>query len=257
MIYFQADNIRQKLNGSLSYKAWGIELMTESPQYSQFIAASGIKEKEFWDVFFRHNNFFIEKNSRMFPDMTNKDQVRADSIMNLANVWITCKVGDISEMVDHVKVLKNKYKFYREVPEYALQQAEEFLCPVLDGRCPKEDTTKLSPEIWFPVLQFLDVKEQINLAKTCRSLYSDIRNKVIGKLLMTHPELNGLSPFRKTLWLALIPKVDSFYQANQRSEIFASRRNNEGGRRKKQGANPRNNRNGPCQKCSLLQFQKS
>lgn len=210
MIYFQADNLRQKLDGSLSYKAWGIELVSESPQYSQFITASDIKDKEFWDVFFRHNNFFIEKNARLFPEMKNKDLVRADSITNLANVWISCKVGDISEMLDHVKVLKTKYKLYREVPEYALQQAEEFLCTLLDGRSPKEETTKLTPDIWFPVLEFLEVKDQLNLAKTCRSLYSDLRNKTIGKVLTTHPELNGLSNLRKTLWLALVPKVDFF-----------------------------------------------
>jgi hypothetical protein len=219
-LFFKADLPRQSLKGQLTFKAYLIEMVPESSQYAQFLAESGIKEHHFWDVFFRHNNFFIEKNSRMFPEIKTKDLVRADSLYNMANIWISCKVGDASEMLGHFKELKNKYKLYREVPDYALQLSETFLCPVLDGRCTKEPISQLNPEMWFPILEFLDTKDNLELAKTCRSLYSDIRHKAISRQLIDHPDLNGPSSYRKTLWLALVPKVFYRHVAYQRPEVF-------------------------------------
>jgi hypothetical protein len=206
--YFQADEIRQTLKGVFTFKEWVIETLTDSPQFNIFMAASSIKEIEFWDVFFRHNNFFIEKNIILFPEIKNKDEVRADSLTNMTKIWVACKVGEVEDLLHKINDLKKKYKLYREVPEYALQQAEEYLCPVLDAKCKREPITILSPEMWFPVLDYLDLHDQMNLAKTCRSLYSDIRNKVIGKVLVIHPDLKGITPLRKILWLALVPKVE-------------------------------------------------
>lgn len=197
----------------MTIKAWLIEIVPDAPQYSEFMAKSGIKESEFWDVFFRHNNFFIEKNARFFQDMKNKDLVRADSLTNLAIIWICFKAGDLKEMLEQSEILKKKYKLYREIPEYALQQAEAILCPILDGRSKKEEISKLTPEIWFPVLQFLDLKDQLALGQTCRSLYADIKGKAIGKILVAHPDLRimGSGAVRKMLWLSLLPRVNFVY----------------------------------------------
>lgn len=207
--YFQADEARQTLKGSFTFKAWAIEILSDSPQFNLFSAASALKDAEFWDVFFRHSNFFIEKNARLFPGLKDKDLVRAESMTNMIHIWTACKVGEVGELLQQVNQLKKKYKLYREVPEYAMQQAENLLCPMMDSRCKREPVTILTPEIWFPVLEFLDLKDQLELARTCRSLYADLRQKTIGKVLVTHPSLKDVSPLRKTLWLALIPKVYS------------------------------------------------
>ena len=205
--FFQADEARQTLKGSLTFKAWAIETLGESPQFAHFSTVSAMKESEFWDVFFRHSNFFIEKNARLFSALKDKDLVRAESLTNMIQVWMACKVGEVGDLLQQVNHLKKKYKLYREVPEFAMQQAENLLCPMMDSRCKREPVSILTPEIWFPVLEFLDLKDQLELAKTCRSLYADVRHKAIGRLLVSHPSLKDLSPLRKTLWMALIPKV--------------------------------------------------
>lgn len=199
--------MRQALDGTYTYKAWMIETLPISEHFEKFVNQSMIKEYDFWDVFFRHNNFFIEKNVRLFPEMKNKDLVRADSLTRMIHIWMSCRIGDVAELIKRLNELKKKYKLYREVPEFALEQAEHLLCPMLDSRVNKEEITKLTPDLWFPVLDYLDTKDQLELAKTCRSLYSDVRQRVIGKVLIEHPHLENISPLRKTLWLALVPQV--------------------------------------------------
>ena len=207
-IYFQASSARTKIDGAITFKSSILEIVLDSPKYDNFMTRCGIRDMDFWDTFFRHNNFHIEKNAQMFPEKFNKDLVRADSLTNLIEIWVSCKAGDIKQMLNSVKFLKDKYKLYREVPEYALEQAERFICPVVDARVIREPVTSHTPDIWFPVLGYLTLKEQLELAKVCRSLYSDVRHRVIGDVLVRHPSLDDATPLRKTLWMALVPQVD-------------------------------------------------
>lgn len=207
MLVFPDLRIRKASSGRKTYKSRILDIINESPHFDNFVNLSRIKEFSFWDLYFRHHNYFIEKNLVFFKTFNLKEEIRASSLADLLYLWTCCFDEQFKSAFDLMAEVQKKFKLRREVPEYAFQLSEEKICEVLDSKSPQVVVNKYSPEIWFKVIEFLDLSEKLNLAKTCRSLYYDIRAKTIGDLLIYHPQLKSDCSFRKKLWIALVPQV--------------------------------------------------
>lgn len=219
MTYFPDSKIRSNLTGRRTVRAIALETLTESPHFDEFMSSSSVRDQSFWDLYYRHNNYFVEKNFYFFQRFKIREEIRAHSLECLWIIWTCCGQKDYNLAFEHMTEIRKKFKLVREVPEFALQQSETRVCEILDARVDTEPLNILSPEIWFKVTDFLTSKEKLSVAQTCRSLYHDLRVKAIGDELAVHPQLRMKEgPLRETLWLALVPQVSSFKVENKRPE---------------------------------------
>lgn len=208
MTYFAERKFRNDLTGRRTARAWVIETIRESIHFEQFMKTSAVYDYSFWDLYYRHSNYFVEKNFYFFQHFKMKEEIRAFSLACLWEIWTCCVQKDYRLAFDHIIEIRKKFKLTREAPEYAMQLAEPKVCEILDSRADQEELNVHSPELWTRVTDFLTTEEKMTVAKTCRSLYHDLRLKAIGDQLISHPDLrNRDAPIRETLWLAMIPKV--------------------------------------------------
>lgn len=211
LAYFRDTKLRHELNGRPTFKTWVIETVSESKYFESLMTLAEVRQYSFWDLYYRHNNYWIEKNFVFFQHYKLREEIRAASLASLLNIWTCCVHDDLKPAFENMLELRKKFKLSREVPEYALQEAEDRICLLLDARSSKEEVSQLKAKYWHRVTEFLTAEEKLELAKSCKSLYQDLRHKAIGDELISNPKLNqATTPLREQLWLALIPKV-SFY----------------------------------------------
>jgi hypothetical protein len=229
------DQMRSTVSGQVFCKTRLIELVKSQDCYSELAQYSKVDDLSFWDTYFRHHNYLLEKNAPLVNQMIqkktknslylifqelkksenrdskpltsaeglNKFGIRACSLVELVRLMVSFNqtVPSINETVTK---LKQKYKLDRELVERVMKCSEEFVSVLLDPpRVPERNKFVLFKR----VVKYLSLADGLALAYSCKEAYKQLRDEAVYSHLENSDEFVGNCDNRMQLWSNLIPKV--------------------------------------------------
>ena len=232
---FVTEQMRTTISGQTYCKTRLIELVKSQDCYSELAESSKIEDLTFWDTYFRHHNYLLEKNAPLVNQMIqkktkntlylifqefkksenrdskpltstdglNKFGNRACSLVDLIRLMV-CFDQPVASINQKVTKLKEKYKLDRELVERVIKCSEEFVSVLMDPpRMPERNKFLLFKR----VVKYLGLADGLTLAYSCKEAYKQLRDEAV----YSHLELSDLfalnSENRMQLWSHLIPKV--------------------------------------------------
>ncbi len=188
---------------------------------------------DFWEIYYRHNNYFLEKNSSLLHKIkTNKNFVQANTLNHnsigfeqfiefydvthnsLSHIGVrVCSLLDIIKIQSalgltvsiinrSVKFLSDRFKVSKEVIERVFRAAEEAIS--LRWFRPPQRHPLSRAEVFQRVLEFLDPVDGLQFISTNRSNYQ-LHDKWVKHILLTSDCLSRRKPLRLQAWAALVP----------------------------------------------------
>jgi Rab-GTPase-TBC domain len=190
---------------------------------------------DFWETYYRHNNYFLEKNSSLLHKIKhNKNFVQANTLNqnsigfeqfiefydvqnnSLSHIGVrVCSLLDIikiqaalgltvSIINRSVKFLSDRFKVSKEVIERVFRAGEEAISLRWFKPAQKQRMSKV--EVFQRVLEFLDPVEGLRFISTSKTNYEQLRQKWIKHILLTTDSLATRKPLRLQIWTALVPE---------------------------------------------------
>ena len=238
-VYYITDEYRFSVSGRLVTRVTLLDVVLGLPEFKDFSEAAKLDEFSFWDVYYRHNNYLIEKNGslidQMFQRKTNntfcnifeelkkteqsysrqfiksgvltKDGVRACSLVNMVKTMTSLGIG-VGEINKLVKQLQIKYRLDRESIERSVQCAEEFVSVYLDPpRLPRSD---LVP-VFKQAALFLEERDILELSLVSKQARIAIGRDGVYQRLRLRDDFVRNCGERMDLWSRLVPKVVFHY----------------------------------------------
>jgi Rab-GTPase-TBC domain len=206
-----------------------LEDVKESEHYSKL----PFEDQEFWEIYYRHNNYFLEKNSSLLAKIKNNRNFVQASVLNnntigfeefieffdpethnLSHIGVrVCSLMDIiriqvslglqmSLINPSVKNISQKFKVSNEVIERVFRATEDEISLLTCTDSLKPQTTRI--EVFTKVFEYLTAKEATKLVSCSKHLYTALRENLIAYHLK-HNDLIDRET-RLKLWLALMPR---------------------------------------------------
>lgn len=191
------------------------------------------EDQEFWEIYYRHNNYFLEKNSSLLAKIKNNKNFVQASILNnntigfeefieffdpetnnLSHIGVrVCSLMDIiriqvslglpmSLINPSVKNISQKFKVTNEVIERVFRATEDEISLLTCTESLKPQTTRM--HVFVKVFEFLSPTEATKLVSCNKQMYAALREKLISYHLKYNDVMDR--PTRLKLWLALMPK---------------------------------------------------
>jgi hypothetical protein len=248
---FVTEQVRTTISGQVSCKMRLVELVKSQDCFSELTACSKSEEIAFWDTFFRHHNYLLEKNTPLVSQMIqkktkstlnlifqefkksenrdskplttqdglNKCGIRACSLVEVIRLMV-CFDQPVSAINEKVTKLKEKYKLDRELAERVIRSSEEFVSVLMEPpRVPERNKFVLLKG----VIKYLGLADGLALANCCREAHKLLRDEVVYSHLEFRDGFDQNSDNRMQLWSNLIPKVVASHPANIRPHVPPAR----------------------------------
>ncbi len=232
---FVTEQLRTTISGQVVCKIRLIELVKVQECYSELVVCSKIEDLTFWDTYFRHHNYLLEKNSPLVNQMIhkktknvlylifeefkksenrdskpltsaeglNKFGIRACSLVDLIRLMV-CFNQSVASINETVTKLKQKYKLDRELAERVIKCSEEFVSVLMD---PPRVPDRNNFVVFKGVIKYLRLTDGLALAYSCKEAYKQLRDETIYSHLEHSDGLVQNCDNRMQLWSYLIPKV--------------------------------------------------
>lgn len=202
-----------------------------STEYLKRLAFESI---DFWETYYRHNNYFLEKNSSLLHKIKdNKNFVQANSLNNnsigfeqfiefydinqnsLSHIGVrVCSLLDIIKTMSSlglsislinksVKSLADRFKVQTEVIERVFRAAEDGIS--LRWFKPQVKQAISKTDVMMKVMEYLDPLEAKELVLVSKKTFDVLKEKWITHYLLITDDLLERQSLRVEVWKALIP----------------------------------------------------
>lgn len=219
------------LNRSISHRA-----LIEDLPGTDFYRQLECEAFDFWEVFYRHNNYFLEKNSSLLNRIKNNQNFKQASMMNdnsigfenfieffdrgtnsLSSIGVrVCSLIDIIRFMrslsvglkainDIVKNLANRFKVDIEIIERVFRASEDNMSLLLYRA--QEKPAILKKDVLKRVLQYLTCRDGLELVLMDKTHFEDLKEYWISTNLRILDNLNDDHELRMEIWMALVPDV--------------------------------------------------
>lgn len=240
---------RSFLNRSITHRS----LLEDLPTSDLFPALNS-GAFVFWEVFYRHNNYFLEKNASLLPRLKKNRNFEQASIMNdnsigfenfieffdrgtnsLSPIGVrVCSLIDIIRSMRSmaiglsiinavVKDLAERFKVDIEIIERVFRASEDSLSLLTGLDLESKGALKVDRmDVFKQVLDYLDCKDGGELAMIDKHHYKSLKDAWILSNLVRLDNLNEKHELRVSMWTALLPQVDFVYPGDQTEEVQAA-----------------------------------
>lgn len=230
-----SEQMRTTISGQTFCKTRLIELIKSQECYSELVVTSKIEDLTFWDTYFRHHNYLLEKNLPLVNQMIqkktkntlylifqefkksenrdskpltstdglNKFGIRACSLVDLIRLMV-CFGQSVTSINEKLTKLKEKYKLDRELVERVIKCSEEFVSVLMD---PPRALERNKFVLFKGVIKYLSLPDGLALSYSCKEAYKQLRDDAVYSHLELSDQFAQNSEKRMQLWSYLIPKV--------------------------------------------------
>jgi len=189
---------------------------------------------DFWETYYRHNNYFLEKNSSLLHKIkNNKNFVQANTLNNnsigfeqfiefydtnqnsLSHIGVrVCSLLDIikiqaslgltiSIINRSVKFLSDRFKVSKEIIERVFRAAEEAISLRWFKPPPKQLLSHT--EVFQRVLEYLEPVDGLSFIMASKWHHGQLRHKWLTNILLTKDCLSTQPQLRMQIWASLVP----------------------------------------------------
>lgn len=192
------------------------------------------EDQEFWEIYYRHNNYFLEKNASLLAKIKNNKNFVQASILNnntvgfeefieffdpetnnLSHIGVrVCSLMDIIRIQvslglsmavinPSVKNISLKFKVSNEIIERVFRATEDEISLLTCTDTLKPQMTRM--HVFTRVFEYLAPTEATKLVSCNKQMYGALREKLIAYHLKHNDVMNRET--RLKLWLALVPRT--------------------------------------------------
>lgn len=218
-------------------KASTVRSILEDVRFDELYSQLPFNDLEFWEVYYRHNNFFLERNSTLLHKIKNNKNFVQASIMNnssigfeqfieffdtaqnsLSHIGIrVCSLMDIIRIQTalglsldtinrSVKDLQKRFTVDSEVIERVFRATEDTISTLVYTPEKRKPINRI--QALNRLFDYLPVKDGLELVLVNKTYHNALREKWIGSKLRTLKQLNTDQTLRQQMWLALVPEVN-------------------------------------------------
>lgn len=193
---------------------------------------------DFWEVYYRHNNYFLERNTLLLHKLkANKNFEKAsgmndysvgfenfiefyDQLSNsLSGIGVrVCSLIDIITIMKSmslsilrvnqiVKGLAEKFKVEQEIIERVFKASEENISLLVQRK--EERKTIGKTEVFGKVFEYLSSKDCLELVLVNKEYYNSLKEVWIGTKLKECDGLKNNLALRMEMWYSLVSAVSS------------------------------------------------
>lgn len=211
-----------------------VELVSE---LGDLLAKLPFKDEEFWDIYYRHNNYFLEKNASLMPIVKNNSNFLKASNLNtneigfeksvqfyneetneLSRIGIrVCSLLDIIKaqaslklplnfLNNSVKLVSTKFKVETEIVERVFRASEETLSMIAYKYAQKPLMTRM--DCFKVVLGYLGSKDGLSLILVNKEHHSRLKDDYVKAVLYSTDSLSSPKhqELRIQIWWSLLPR---------------------------------------------------
>lgn len=208
----------------------------EDVRLSDWYEKLPFEDFEFWEVYYRHNNYFLERNTSLLHQIKDNKNFLQASVLNnnsigfeqfiefydhtqncLSHIRIrVCSLMDIIKMETalgmtqtflntSVKNIVEKFQANKEAVERVFRASEETMSVLLYK--PEERKLISRTDALKKVLPFLNSRDGLSLIRLNKKTYGELREHLIGLKLATNDRLGANQETRLQMWLSMVPRV--------------------------------------------------
>ncbi len=220
-------------------KASTTRSLLEDVRFDELYSELPFNDLAFWEVYYRHNNYFLERNSSLLHKIKNNRNFVQASIMNnssigfeqfieffdtaqnsLSHIGIrVCSLMDIIRIQTalglnldvinkSVKDIQKRFTVDSEVIERVFRATEDTMSTIMYMPEKRKPINKIQALV--KVFEFLPAKDGLELILVNHDYHKVLREKWIGCKLRVLKQLNTDQSLRQQMWLALVPEVISY-----------------------------------------------
>lgn len=219
---------RSIMNKTISHRSL-LEDLPSAADFSQLKADSF----EFWETFYRHNNYFLERNSSLLNKVKSNKNFEQASGMNdhsfglenfiefydhfnnsLSNIGVrVCSLIDIIKITKSlglsllqvnqvVKGLADKFKVEQEIVERVFKASEDNISYLVHTT--GERSLWQRTDVFKRLFDFLPCKDCLELVLVNKEHYAALKESWIGSKLRVSDGLMKDHPLRMQMWYSLM-----------------------------------------------------
>lgn len=225
--------------------------LLEDVPFTELFPKLNAESFEFWETYYRHNNYFLERNSSLMNKVKSNKQFEQASGMNDHNVGFenfiefydhatnslsaigvrVCSLIDIIKIMKSlslslltinqtVKSLAEKFKIEQEIIERVFKASEDNISLLVHKT--EERTLIETKDVFKKLFEFLPCKDCLELVLVNKEHYEALKESWISGKLRICDELMHNQPLRISMWYSLVFPVICSLLGTKSKEIQVS-----------------------------------